>query len=127
CVRLAGARVERRLLAGVEADLFWAGDRAQLLGGLEELLGRDAPPVQTRAADPFALDQRDAQACRRAVQRGGITARSSSEDDDIELLGQDGHPLRSPIGGVDVILSGSGPGFRRHDTSLLRLRASRAR
>ena len=40
-------------------------DRAQDLGGLEELLGRDAPPVEARPADPVLLHQRDVQARRR--------------------------------------------------------------
>ena len=50
--------VERRL-AGVDAELLGAADGAQHLGGLQQLLGRDAAPVQAGPADPRLLDHRD--------------------------------------------------------------------
>src|SRR4029453_13417225 len=86
--RLAGAQVQGRLLAGVDAELLGARDRSEHLGGLEELLGGDATPGEAGAPDPLVLDHRDAQARRRAVQRGCVPTRSSSEDDAAELLGQ---------------------------------------
>ena len=48
------------------------GDRAAHVGRLEELLRRDAAAVQAGPADLVALDQRDAQAGRRAVEGGGV-------------------------------------------------------
>ena len=98
---LAGLRareVERRD-AGVDAEVGGALDGAQHLGRLEELLGRDAPAVQAGAADPALLDQGDVQPGRRSVERGRVAGRPSTEDHDVELLGQDGHlPEPAPSG-----------------------------
>ena len=78
------------------AEVGGARDRAQDLGRLEELLGRDAAPVETRPADPVLLDERDVQAGRGAVQRGRVAGRATAEDHDVELLGQNGHLLELP-------------------------------
>ena len=83
---LARAEVERRR-ARVDAELLGAAHRAEHLGGLEQLLGRDAAAVQAGAADALLLDERDAQAGRRAVERGRVPAGSATEDDDIDVFG----------------------------------------
>ena len=97
---LAGLRarqVERRH-AGVDAEVGRPLDGPQHLGRLEQLLGRDASPVQARPADATLLDQGDVEPRRRAVERGRVAGRPSTEDHDVELLGQDGHLLRSRPG-----------------------------
>ncbi len=73
-------------LARLHAELLGPGHGAQDLGGLQQLLGRDAAPVQARAADPGLFDHPDRQPGRRAVEGGGIPAGPATEDDDIEFL-----------------------------------------
>ncbi len=90
--RLRPGQVERRH-PRVDAEVRRPLDRAQHLGGLQELLGRDATPVQAGPTDPDLLDQRDVETGRRAVQRGRVPSRTATEDHDVELLGQDGHLL----------------------------------
>ena len=82
---LAGSQVERRL-ARVDAELLGAGDRAQHLGRLEQLLRRDAAAVKARATDSLLLDQGDSLAHRGAVQGGRVPGRPTAEDHDVELL-----------------------------------------
>ena len=69
----------------VHPELGRAADRPQHLGRLEELLGRDAPAVQAGAAEAALLDDRDAQAGRRAVERGRVAARAAAEHDEVEV------------------------------------------
>ena len=92
---LAGLRAGQveRGHPGVDAEVGSPLDGAQHLGGLEELLGRDAAPVQARPADPPLLDEGDVETRRRAVERGRVARRTTTEDHDVELLGQDGHLL----------------------------------
>ena len=71
----------------VHAELGRAPHRAQHLGGLQQLLGRDAAAVQAGAAEPLLLDDRDAHARRRAVERGRVAARTTAEHDEIEVVG----------------------------------------
>src|SRR5207302_6594357 len=68
---LAGGEVDRRLV-GLHAELFGAGDRAVDGGRLEELLGRDATPVEAGTADLLLLDHGDVEAGGSAVEGGGI-------------------------------------------------------
>src|SRR5262249_22093073 len=68
-------------------------DRAQHLGRLEQLLRGDAALVKAGAPDPALLHERDVQARGRSVERGRVARRPTSEDHDVELLGQDGHLL----------------------------------
>ena len=72
-----------------------APDRAQHLRGLEQLLRRDAATVQAGAADAPLLHHRDAQTGGRAVERGRVPARPTSEHDEIEFLGRGTHPPSS--------------------------------
>ncbi len=65
----------------------------QHLGGLEQLLGRDAAPVQAGAADPLLLDDGDVHAGARAVERGRVPARTATEDDEIEVVGHGRAPF----------------------------------
>ena len=60
--------------------------RAQDLGGLQQLLGRDAAPVQAGSADALLLDDGDGQTRARAVERGRVPARAAAEDDEIEVV-----------------------------------------
>ena len=92
---LGAAEVEHRLAARVDAEFGRIAHRAQDLGGLEELLGRDATPVQTRSADALLFHERDVQPGGGAVERGGIAGRASAEDHDVEFVGQNGHLLRA--------------------------------
>ena len=81
---------------GVDAEVGRPLDGAQDLGRLEQLLGRDASPVQAHPADAALLHERDVQPGRGPVQRGGVAGRPTAEDHDVELLGQDGHLLEAP-------------------------------
>ena len=65
---LADREVDRRR-AGVDAEVLGVGDVAVDRRGLEERLGRDAPPVQAGAPDLVLLDQRHRHA-RRTRRRG---------------------------------------------------------
>ena len=71
----------------VHAELGRVLDGAEDLGGLQELLGRDAAAVQAGASEPVLLDDGDAHAGRRAVERGGVTAGPAAEHDEIEFFG----------------------------------------
>ena len=87
-----------RALAGegdVPVEAGDVGEDAVLLGvlhvsvrrrRLEQLLGRDATPVQARAPDLVLLDEGDLETGRSAVQGGGVPARTTTDDDDVELL-----------------------------------------
>ena len=69
--------------------------RAQHLGGLQQLLGRDAAAVQARAADPPLLDHRDVQAGGRAVERGRVAAGAAPRTTRSNSLGHaSDHPLQ---------------------------------
>ena len=49
--------------------------------------------MQAGPADAPLLDEGDVEPGRRAVERGRVAARTTTEDHDVELLGQDGHLL----------------------------------
>src|SRR5439155_26050174 len=84
---LAGGEVHRGLV-GLDAELLGAGDGAVDGGGLEELLGRDAAPVQASAADLLLLDHGDVEAGGGAVQGGGVAPGASTDHDHVELFGR---------------------------------------
>ena len=70
----------------VDAELLGALDRPVDRGRLEELLGRDAAPVQAGAADLVPLDDGDGEARGGAVERGGVAAGTTADHDDVELV-----------------------------------------
>ena len=70
---------------GLDAELLGPRHGAHHAGGLEELLGRDTPPVQAGPTHLLALDHGDLQAGRRPVQGGGVPAGPTADHDDIEL------------------------------------------
>jgi hypothetical protein len=61
--------------------------------GLQELLGGNAPAVQTSPTDLVTFDKGDVETGRGAVEGRGVTTRSSSDYDDIELLDLVNHGL----------------------------------
>jgi hypothetical protein len=61
--------------------------------GLQELFRWYATTVQARAADLVTLDKGDVETGRGTVEGGGVTTRSSSDYDDIELLDLVNHRL----------------------------------
>jgi hypothetical protein len=93
----ARGQVERGL-ARVDTELLRGADGPQHLGGLEQLLGRDAPAVQAGSADAGLLDHRDPQPRGRAEERGGVTAGTTTEHDHVEALSHRAHHLRDGNG-----------------------------
>ncbi len=93
---LADGEVHCRL-ARLHTELLGTCDGPHDAGGLEELLRRHAPAVQTGATDLVLLDHRHTQPCGRAVQSGRIPAGTTSDHDNVELgaLGRH-HHLRQP-------------------------------
>ena len=91
---LGDGEVDRRR-AGLDAELGGVGDVAVHGRRLEERLGRDAAPVEARAAEAVLLDERDLQAGRRGVQRGGVSTRAATDHHEIELLGRRDHLIRA--------------------------------
>ncbi len=55
-------------------------------GGLEQLLGRDAPDVETRASELVTLDQGDVESGRRSIERRGVPSGPASDHNDVEML-----------------------------------------
>ena len=78
---------------GLDAEVGGVLDVAVHGGGLEERLGGDAAPVEARAAEGVHLDQCHLGAGRSGVEGAGVAARTSSDEDEIELLGRRDHPL----------------------------------
>ena len=73
------------------APVHGAVDRRRL----QELLGRDAAPVQAGAADLGLLDHGDVETRQAAAQGGGVAGGTAADDDDIELLGRGDHLLEN--------------------------------
>ena len=94
---LGSTQIEHRIAVDVDAEFGRVAHRAQHVRRLQQLLGRDAPPVQARATDAPFFDERDVQPRGGAVERGGIAGRSSAEDHNVEFVGQDGHLLRASM------------------------------
>ena len=69
---------------GDDPELGRIGDTSVDCRGLEQFLGRNTSPVQTRTAHPVLFDQGDVQPGSRAVERRGITTGTCSDDDDVE-------------------------------------------
>ena len=83
------------VVAGAHAEGGGLGHRAVDVGRLQQLLGRDAAPVEAGPADLVPLDDGDPEPGRRAVERGRVAPRSTADDDDVVLLGH-GHPSLVP-------------------------------
>lgn len=88
----------------------------------QELLGGHATSVQTGATDLVALDDGDVETGRGAVEGCGVTAGSSSDYDDIELLDLVNHRLslrlHSAIPQKEILM------FLRISSCAVRLNAS---
>ena len=82
---LADQELEARL-RNLDAEFAGGKDGAVDGGGLEELLGRDAPPVEARAADLVPLDDGDGQPGGGPVECGCIPTWTTTYDDDVELV-----------------------------------------
>src|SRR5579875_2321649 len=80
-------------LVDADAELLGAGHGPVDRRRLEELLGRDATPVQARAPDLLLLDDGDVEAGQASVQGRRVAGGSTADDDDIELLGRGDHLL----------------------------------
>ena len=70
---------------GGDAELAGLACRVGDLGGVQQGLGRDAAHVEAGAAQVALLDQPDLQAELGRSQGAGVTARTSPEDEDVEL------------------------------------------
>ena len=91
--------VDHTLLAGLgdtEVEHGFGGGETELRSGLdgpthrcglEQFLGGDASHMQTGPADLRLLDQRDAQTGGRAVEGCPVPGGTTTDDDDVELLG----------------------------------------
>ena len=77
--------------AGLDAELGGVGDVAVHGGRLEERLGRDAAPVEARAAEGVDLDEGHLHPGGRGVERSRVATRASTDDDEIELIGRRDH------------------------------------
>ena len=91
----ARGEVERRL-ARVDPELLRVAHRPQHLGGLQQLLRRDAASVQAGAADPGLLDHGDPEAGGGAVERGGVPTGPTAQHHDVEVLSHGAHRLAFP-------------------------------
>ena len=98
---LAHREVDDRL-ARVDAELLGPGDVAVDGRRLQELLGRDATPVQAGAAHLVLLHEGDVQTDGRAVQGCGIAAGATSDHREIELLSRRDHLLDRPPGRLPI-------------------------
>ena len=82
--------VDRRLRVGFpegDAPLGCVLRDLERVRVLEQRLGRNASPVEARAAqDGLALDDGDAEAKLRRANGGHVTAGSGSNDDDVESI-----------------------------------------
>src|SRR4051812_16185887 len=61
-------------------------DSADELAVLEQRLGRDAAPVEARAAKVFLLDAQDALLELPGADGGGVTAGAAADDHDVVLV-----------------------------------------
>ena len=82
-------RRRTRLDAEVGAVFDVAFDRRRL----QERFGRDTPPVETGTAQGVLLDEGHLHAGGCGVQRGGVPARATTDDDEIERISHGRHRI----------------------------------
>ena len=87
-----------RDLARREPELVGVLERPVDVGGLQELLRGHAAAVQARPADLLALDDRDVEPRRGAVEGGGVAAGAPADDDDVVVRLLRGHAASFPVG-----------------------------
>src|SRR5581483_10807423 len=90
--QLGGREVDRPAL-DPDTELLGPLDCAVDGRRLQELLGRDASPVEASPPDLVLFHQGDAQARPAAIEGGGITRRPTPDDYDIKRLGRRDHHL----------------------------------
>jgi len=73
-------------LVGQHAELLRVGDVPVHRSSLEQFLRRDATDVEARTADLVVLDHRDVETGGCAVQSGGVTTRTATDDHDVMVL-----------------------------------------
>ena len=83
---LADTQVEGGL-ARLNTELLGPGHRADDLRRLEELLWRDAAPMQAGASDAGFLDEANGESCCRPIEGGGLATGTTTEDNDVEFVG----------------------------------------
>src|SRR5262249_37220364 len=72
-------------LADLDAELLGALDLLEEVGADDPRLGRDAAPVEARAAQLVLFDHRGLEAELRGADRGNVTARTGADDDDLMM------------------------------------------
>ena len=70
---------------GRDAELAGLAGRVGDLGGVQQRLGRDAAHVEAGASEVALLDQSDLEPQLGRSQGTGVSARTSPEDEDVEL------------------------------------------
>ena len=86
---------DKHLSTQFDTELSGMGNMAMDGGSLEEGLRRDAPAIETRAAERVLLHERNRQTRGRSVERCAISTRAATNDHQIELLGQLDHLHRA--------------------------------
>jgi hypothetical protein len=73
-------------LADVDAEFLRAPDLLVEVRGDDPCLGRDAAPVEARAAQLLLLDDGGLEAELRGADRGNVAARAGAHDDELKVL-----------------------------------------
>src|SRR5581483_5761950 len=103
-------------VADLDAELLGAADLAQQVGGGQQRLGGDAPPVEAGAAQLGALDEGHLGAELGAAQRGHVAGGTAAEDDDARAHA-------SLLGGDSTISPGRSYGCSALRSAVVRMRS----
>ncbi|CAB4895615.1 unannotated protein [freshwater metagenome] len=95
---LCDSEVDRRR-TGLDAELGRMGHMTVHGCCLEEGFRRDAAAVQARTTDDIFLDEGNREPSRRGIQRRSVATGATTDDDQIELLGQTDHLQHLPANG----------------------------